>query len=132
MSSRSCSFSAGRTRVHVLFNLGNINLTERVREIATIKVLGFHSGETGAYVFRENIILSMMGIVVGLPLQGVLLHTFVLMQIRVDMVSFKAVIAPVSFLLTVIMVVLFTVITDLVMRKKIAKIDMAESLKSIE
>ena len=76
-------------------------------------------------------ILSMMGIVVGLPL-GVLLHTFVLMQIRVDMVSFKAVIAPVSFLLTVVMVVLFTVITDLVMRKKITKIDMAESLKSIE
>ena len=74
---------------------------------------------------------AMMGIVVGLPL-GVLLHTFVLMQIRVDMVSFKAVIAPVSFLLTVVMVVLFTVITDLVMRKKIAKIDMAESLKSIE
>lgn len=123
--------SAGALAFIVLFNLGNINLTERVREIATIKVLGFHSGETGAYVFRENIILSMMGIVVGLPL-GVLLHTFVLMQIRVDMVSFKAVIAPVSFLLTVIMVVLFTVITDLVMRKKIAKIDMAESLKSIE
>lgn len=123
--------SAGALAFIVLFNLGNINLTERVREIATIKVLGFHSGETGAYVFRENIILSMMGIVVGLPL-GVLLHTFVLMQIRVDMVSFKAVIAPVSFLLTVVMVVLFTVITDLVMRKKIAKIDMAESLKSIE
>ena len=123
--------SAGALAFIVLFNLGNINLTERVREIATIKVLGFHSGETGAYVFRENIILSMMGIVVGLPL-GVLLHTFVLMQIRVDMVSFKAVIAPVSFLLTVVMVVLFTVITDLVMRKKITKIDMAESLKSIE
>ena len=123
--------SAGALAFIVLFNLGNINLTERVREIATIKVLGFHSRETGAYVFRENIILSMMGIVVGLPL-GVLLHTFVLMQIRVDMVSFKAVIAPVSFLLTVVMVVLFTVITDLVMRKKITKIDMAESLKSIE
>ena len=122
---------AGLLAVTVLYNLTNINITERVREIATIKVLGFHSGETGAYVFRENIILSMMGIVVGLPL-GVLLHTFVLMQIRVDMVSFKAVIAPVSFLLTVVMVVLFTVITDLVMRKKIAKIDMAESLKSIE
>ena len=91
--------SAGALAFIVLFNLGNINLTERVREIATIKVLGFHSGETGAYVFRENIILSMMGIVVGLPL-GVLLHTFVLLQIRVDMVSFKAVIAPVSFLLT--------------------------------
>lgn len=123
--------SAGALAFIVLFNLGNINLTERVREIATIKVLGFHARETGAYVFRENIILSMMGIVVGLPL-GVILHTFVLMQIRIDMVSFKDVIAPVSFLLTVVMVVLFTIITDLVMRKKIAKIDMAESLKSIE
>ena len=123
--------SAGALAFIVLFNLGNINLTERVREIATIKVLGFHSRETGAYVFRENIILYLMGIAVGLPL-GVILHSFVLAQIRIDMVSFKDVIAPISYLLTVVMVILFTVITDLVMRKKIAKIDMAESLKSIE
>lgn len=131
MSSRSCSFPPAHSRSFVLFNLGNINLTERAQGNCHHQGARLHSRETGAYVFRENIILSMMGIVVGLPL-GVLLHTFVLMQIRVDMVSFKAVIAPVSFLLTVVMVVLFTVITDLVMRKKIAKIDMAESLKSIE
>jgi putative ABC transport system permease protein len=115
----------------VLFNLGNINLSERVREIATIKVLGFHSNETGAYVFRENIILSLMGIVCGLPL-GTLLHAFVMSQIQVDMVSFKTIIKPLSYLLSVLMVTLFTVITDQIMRRKIARIDMAESLKSIE
>jgi putative ABC transport system permease protein len=115
----------------VLFNLGNINLSERVREIATIKVLGFHANETGAYVFRENIILSLMGIVCGLPL-GALLHAFVMSQIQVDMVSFKTIIKPLSYLLSVLMVTLFTVITDQIMRRKIARIDMAESLKSIE
>ena len=115
----------------VLFNLGNINISERVREIATIKVLGFHAGETGAYVFRENIILSLFGILCGLPL-GVALHAFVMSQIQVDMVSFQVVISPISYLLTVILVVLFTVATDLILRRKIARIDMAESLKSIE
>jgi putative ABC transport system permease protein len=115
----------------VLFNLGNINLSERVREIATIKVLGFHARETGAYVFRENIILSLMGILCGLPL-GVALHAFVMSQIQVDMVAFQTVIKPTSYLLAVIIVILFAVITDQIMRRKIARIDMAESLKSIE
>lgn len=122
---------AGALAFIVLFNLGNINISERVREIATIKVLGFHARESGAYVFRESILLSMMGILCGLPL-GVLLHAFVMAQIHVDMVSFKYVIEPLSFLLSVLLVVLFTVITDRIMRRKIARIDMAESLKSIE
>ena len=115
----------------VLFNLGNINISERVREIATIKVLGFHARETGAYVFRENLILCCMGIVIGLPL-GFGLHHFVMNQIQVDMVSFKYVIKPVSYLLTVVIVLLFSVATDLILRRKIARIDMAESLKSVE
>ncbi len=115
----------------VLFNLGNINISERVREIATIKVLGFHARESGAYVFRENIMLAIMGIVCGLPL-GLALHTFVMSQIKVDLVSFKYVIRPSSYIITVILVLLFTTITDLIMRKKIAAIDMAESLKSVE
>ena len=123
--------SAAALAFIVLFNLGNINISERVREIATIKVLGFHARETGAYVFRENIILSAMGIVCGLPL-GVGLHHFVMNQIQVDMVSFKYVIKPTSFLLTVALVLLFSIITDLILRRKIARIDMAESLKSIE
>lgn len=115
----------------VLFNLGNINISERVREIATIKVLGFHARESGAYVFRENIMLAVMGIVCGLPL-GLALHTFVMSQIKVDLVSFKYVIRPISYIITVILVLLFTTITDLILRKKIASIDMAESLKSVE
>lgn len=123
--------SAGALAFIVLFNLSNINITERVREIATIKVLGFYSGETGAYVFRENMVLTVLGIVVGLPL-GVLLHRFVMSQIQVDMVAFTAEIMPVSFVYTVVIVMLFFIVVDLIMRPKIEKIDMAESLKSIE
>ncbi len=123
--------SAGALAFVVLFNLGNINISERVREIATIKVLGFHKSETGAYVFRESLLLTLMGIGVGLPL-GVLLHAFVMDQIRVDMVSFKYTTAPLSYFLTVALVLLFSLITDRILRRKIAKIDMAESLKSNE
>lgn len=123
--------SAGALAFIVLFNLSNINITERQREIATIKVLGFYPRETGAYVFRENLVLTLMGIVVGLPL-GILLHRFVMNQIQVDMVAFKVMIMPVSFLLSVVIVLLFLKVVDVVMRRKIDRIDMAESLKSIE
>ncbi len=123
--------SAGALAFIVLFNLSNINITERQREIATIKVLGFYPRETGAYVFRENLVLTLMGIVVGLPL-GVWLHRFVMNQIQVDMVAFKVAIMPVSYLLSVVIVLLFLKVVDLVMRRKIDRIDMTESLKSIE
>lgn len=123
--------SAGALAFIVLFNLSNINITERVREIATIKVLGFYPGETGSYVFRENLVLTLMGIVVGLPL-GCLLHRFVMSQIQVDMVAFATRIMNISYLYSVLIVLAFLIIVDLVMRRKIDKIDMAESLKSIE
>ncbi|MGN0436027.1 MAG: FtsX-like permease family protein [Wujia sp.] len=123
--------SAGALAFIVLFNLSNINISERVREIATIKVLGFYPGETGAYVFRENLVLTLMGIVVGLPL-GVLLHSYVMNQINVDMIDFKTEIFPISYLLCTVIVLVFLKVVDLVMRKKIDKIDMAESLKSVE
>lgn len=122
---------AGALAFIVLFNLSNINITERVREIATIKVLGFYPRETGAYVFRENFVLTVMGIIVGLPL-GVLLHRFVMNQIQVDMVAFKVAIIPSSYFMSVILVILFLKVVDIVMRRKIDRIDMAESLKSIE
>ncbi|MCD7732581.1 MAG: FtsX-like permease family protein [Oscillospiraceae bacterium] len=124
-------FCAAALALIVMFNLGNINISERAREIATIKVIGFRKSETNDYVFRENIVLTLMGIVIGLPL-GVLLHAFVMSQIKVDMVSFKVIISPQSFVFTVILVVLFAIITDLILRKKISAIDMAESLKSVE
>lgn len=115
----------------VLFNLGNINISERVREIATLKVLGFYPRETGAYVFRESVVLSVMGIVVGLPL-GTILHSFIMQQIRVDVVTFEIIVKPMSYVYSVVAVLGFTIFVDLIMRRKINRINMAESLKSIE
>ncbi|MBE5932870.1 MAG: FtsX-like permease family protein [Lachnospiraceae bacterium] len=122
---------AGALAFIVLFNLSNINITERVREIATIKVLGFYQRETGAYVFRENLVLTFMGIIVGIPL-GVLLNGFIISQIKVDMFIIKETLFPISYVLTVVLVFIFLKLTDWVMRGKIEGIDMAESLKSIE
>jgi len=115
----------------VMFNLNNINITERIREIATLKVMGFNRLETGSYVFRENIILVLIGFVFGIPL-GIALHSFVIRQIEMDTVTFIPKLLPLSYLLSVVFVVIFTVIVDLIMRIRIEKIDMAESLKSVE
>lgn len=122
---------AGALAFIVLFNLSNINLTERVREIATIEVLGFYPRETGAYVFRENLILVLLGITAGLP-AGFILHRFIMDQISVDIVSFNNVIEPLSYVYAVIIVLAFTFIVDRIMRRKLKKINMAEALKSIE
>lgn len=124
-------FCAALLAFIVLFNLGNINISERMREIATIKVLGFHANETSAYVFRENVILSFMGIIVGIPL-GVLLHKYIMNQINIDIVTFKVQIFPISYAISVIIVIGFTIIVNAFMRIKIDKIDMTESLKSNE
>lgn len=115
----------------VIYNLTNINITERIREIATIKVLGFYKNETSAYVFRENIFLTSIGILIGLFL-GVLLHRFVMSNIVVDIVSFRVLIKPISFLLSIILTFAFNMIVNLFMNKKLDKINMAESLKSVE
>ena len=115
----------------VLFNLGNINLTERVREIATIEVLGFYPREMGSYVFRENFILVLIGIVAGLP-TGYVLHKFIMSRIVVDAVSFNEIIEPASYVFTVLTVIGFSVIVDLILRRKMRRINMAEALKSIE
>ena len=115
----------------VLFNLNNINITERVREIATLKVMGFYRNETGAYVTRENFILVFLGYLAGIPL-GFALHRFVMAQIEMDIVTYDVRIALPSFFYALGLVVLFSLIVDLIMRGKIEKIDMTESLKSIE
>ncbi len=115
----------------VLFNLSNINITERVREIATIKVLGFYPNEVGSYVFRENFVLAAMGAVVGLPL-GVLLLEFIMTQITVDFVTFRTNIHWQSYVYALVATFAFTFIVDLFMRRKLDKINMAESLKSVE
>ncbi|MCD7806905.1 MAG: ABC transporter permease, partial [Lachnospiraceae bacterium] len=122
---------AGALAFVVLFNLSNINIQERVREIATIQVLGFYAREVRQYVFRENLVLSAMGIVCGMPV-GVWLTDFVLAQITIDMISFKTRILPASFLYGAVIVFGFTVFVDFVMRGKLRRINMAEALKSIE
>ena len=115
----------------VLYNLTNINITERVREIATIKVLGFFRRETSAYVLRENLALTAMGIAAG-SVAGVFLHRFVMAQIKVDLVDFSVRILPVSFLYSVVLTFIFNFAVDLFMELKLERINMAESLKSIE
>lgn len=122
---------AGALAFIVLFNLGNINLTERVREIATIEVLGFYPREMGSYVFRENFILVLIGILVGLP-TGYVLHKFIMSRIVVDAVSFNEIIEPVSYGFAVLTVIGFSLIVDLILRRKMRRINMAEALKSIE
>lgn len=115
----------------VLYNLTNINITERIREIATIKVLGFHKRETASYVFRENMVLAAMGIVAGLPL-GHLLHLFVMNEIHIDMIAFDIRVRPVSYFYSVILTYLFAWLVNLLMGGKLEKISMTESLKSVD
>ena len=123
--------SAGALAFIVLYNLTNINITERIREIATIKVLGFFKNETSAYVFRENRVLTAFGIVFGLIL-GVFLHRFVMSQIKVDMVSFDVYVAPLSYVYSIVLTFVFNFLVNLIMSAKLENINMAESLKSVE
>ncbi len=123
--------SAGVLAFIVLYNLTNINITERIREIATIKVLGFFPRETSSYVFRENFFLTAISAVVGLAL-GKWLHTFIMEQIQIDMMAFDIRIAPLSYLLSVVLTFLFAILVNLAMYYKLDKISMTESLKSIE
>lgn len=122
---------AGLLAVVVLYNLTNISITERVREIATIKVLGFNSRESALYVFKENLLLSAMGAGAGL-VGGIYLLKFVMSQIRIDMVWMPARLTPLSFVLAVALTMLSAVIVDLILYFKLEKINMAEALKSVE
>jgi len=115
----------------VVYNLTNINIAERVREIATVKVLGFYKEETSAYVFRENILLAIMGAAVGLVL-GELLHAFVMSEIVVDLITFDVRVTALSYALAFVLTVLFTFIINLLMGKKLDEISMTESLKAVE
>ena len=123
--------SAGLLAVTVLYNLTNINIKERIREIATIKVLGFRASETGAYVFKENLTLTVFGSLLGLGL-GWLLLVFVISQIKIDQVCFQAVIAPVSYFLSIGLTLVSALVVDFIFYFKLDKINMAEALKSVE
>lgn len=122
---------AGLLAFIVLYNLTNINISERIREIATLKVLGFYPNEAAHYVFRENLILTGAGAVSGLGL-GVALHAFVMNAIKVDMMYFKPHISFLSFAVSIVITFVFAVIVNAIMRRRIDNIDMAGALKSIE
>ena len=122
---------AGLLAVIVIYNLTNINIKERIREIATIKVLGFNASETAAYVFKENIILTVAGAAIGLVLGNLLLN-FVMSQVKIDMVWFKAVVLPPSYLWSVLLTFLSSCAVNFIFYFKLDKINMAEALKSVE
>jgi len=122
---------AGALGLVVIYNLNNINITERSREIATIKVLGFYAGETESYVFRETVILTAIGSLFGLGL-GKLLHEFVMDQIEVEAVSFREQIFWSSYVVAFLVTFMITFLVNLMLKKKIERINMTESLKSVE
>ena len=123
--------SAGMLAFVVLYNLNNINITERQRELATLKVLGFYDGEVSQYVFRENVLLSFIGILAG-AVFGIFLHRYVITTVEVDAVMFGRNIKPISFVYSGLITFGFSMFVNMVMHFKLKKIDMVESLKSVE
>ena len=123
--------SAGLLAFVVLYNLNNININERRRELATLKVLGFFDPEVAAYVYRENIFLTIIGAFLGVAL-GALLHRFVIVTVEVDQVMFGRTVSVLSYLISGGLTCLFSAIVNYAMYFKLKSIDMVESLKSIE
>lgn len=124
-------FAAAALAVVVLYNLSNINITERQRELATIKLLGFYDGEVSAYVYRENIVLTILGIALGILL-GHWLHTYLVLSTEIDLMMFGRETDPTSYLYAAILTALFSFLVNLISHFKLKKIDMVESLKSAE
>ena len=123
--------SAGLLAFVVLYNLTNINITERQKEIATIKVLGFYDKEVSAYIYRETGILTLIGTAIGL-IFGIFLHAFVVKTAEVDMVMFGREIKWLSYVFSALLTIFFSIIVNLVMYRKLKKISMVESMKSTE
>ena len=115
----------------VLYNLTNINITERTRELATLKVLGFYDRETTAYVYRENVFLTLFGIVLGLVL-GRFLHAWMVVTVEVDLVMFGRTAPLYAYLLAAALTVVFSVVVNIAAHFKLKKVDMVESLKTVE
>ena len=123
--------SAAALAFVVLYNLTNINVSERMRELSTIKVLGFYDKEVSAYVYRENIVLTLIGVAVGLVL-GIFLAQFVISTVETDIVIFNRSIKALSYLLAGVLTFAFSLIVNFVIHFKLKKINMVEALKSAE
>lgn len=123
--------SAGMLAFIVLYNLNNININERRRELASIKVLGFYDMEVAAYVYRENVYLTLIGAAFGVIL-GKILHQFVIVTVEIDSCMFGRTIEPRSYIYSMLLTLVFSVLVNFAMFYKLRKIDMVESLKSVE
>ena len=123
--------SAGGLALVVLYNLNNINVSERIRELSTIKVLGFYDGETAAYIYRENIILTIVGMIVGLVL-GKFLHQYIMITVEIKSMMFGRIISLKSYIIAAILTILLSLIVNIVMYYKLKNVKMVESLKSID
>ena len=115
----------------VLYNLTNINITERMRELATLKVLGFYDGELSAYIYRENVILTVFGVAMGMVM-GKLLHQWLIFTVEIDMLMFGRQLSLSSYAYAVVLTVLFSLLVNLAAHRKLKKLDMVESLKTVE
>ncbi|MDD3240470.1 MAG: ABC transporter permease [Lachnospira sp.] len=123
--------SAASLAFVVLYNLTNVNISERIREIATIKVLGFYDVEVGSYVYRENALITIIGSIAGIFL-GVLLHGYIMKTVELDAVMFGNAIHWSSYVISLVLTMIFAAFVNLVMYKRLQRIPMVESLKSIE
>lgn len=124
-------FCAAALAFVVLMNLTNINITERLRELATLKVLGFYNREVSAYIYRENAILTVFGVLAGMVL-GKFLHQWLILTVEVDMVMFDRVLDLSSYLWAAVLTVVFSLAVNLTARRKLRDLDMVEALKSVE
>lgn len=123
--------SAGALAFIVLYNLTNININERIREIASLKVLGFYDKEVSMYVFRETVILTLIGTAAGMVF-GRFLVDFVVKTAEIDMVMFGRTVHPMSFVFSGLITICFAVIVMLFMHRRLMKVNMVEALKSVE
>ena len=124
-------FAAGALAFVVLYNLTNVNISERIREIATIKVLGFYDKEVSAYIYRENIILTLIGIIVGLFI-GIGLHKFIMITVELESLMFGRNIDSVSFVYATLITIGFSILVNMFMYYKLKNVKMVESLKSVD
>jgi len=123
--------SAGALALVVLYNLTNINVSERIRELSTIKVLGFYDGEVTMYIFRENFILTGLGIILGCFL-GNWLHTYILQTAETNALMFSPGIHPLSYVYSALLTLAFSLIVMVMMHRKLKHVNMLDALKSVD
>lgn len=122
---------AGALAFVVLYNLTNVNISERIREIATIKVLGFYDAEVSAYIYRENTILTIIGTLAGLVM-GVFLHRFIMTTVEMDNIMFGLKLSFKSYIISVVLTLVFAILVNFAMYYKLKNVEMVESLKSVD